>query len=49
MDCELVYFLLPRGPVERTFTDLARFHDPLAPHLKATEQSMALKAQDPGR
>jgi transcriptional regulator with XRE-family HTH domain len=46
MDCELVYFLVPKGRADRTFTDLARFHDPAALHAEATAQSMALDGQD---
>ena len=43
MDCELVYFLVPRGPVDRTYAQLALVHDTTAMHLRATEQSMDLK------
>jgi hypothetical protein len=46
MDCELVYFIVPRGSADRTFSDLLRFHDPAALHAEATAQSMALKGQD---
>jgi len=45
MDCELVYFLLPREPVAGTFVELARVHDPALRHLGATEHSMGLKGQ----
>lgn len=43
MDCELVYFVVPRGPAARTYADLAQMHDPASVHLKATDQSTALK------
>lgn len=47
MDCELVYFVVPRGSADRTFSELARFHDPMAHHSEATAHSMALKGLDP--
>jgi predicted DNA-binding mobile mystery protein A len=47
MDCELIYFVVPRGSTSRTFGDLARARDPLSPHAAATDQSMALKADPP--
>jgi transcriptional regulator with XRE-family HTH domain len=47
MDCELVYFVVPRGTAARTFSDLARFHDPMAPHADASAHSMALKKAEP--
>ena len=43
MDCELVYFVVPRGPGARSYSDLAQKHDPASMHLRATDQSMALK------
>ncbi len=46
MDCELVCFIVPRPSVARSFSDLARVHDPAARHLKATEHSMALEDTD---
>jgi predicted DNA-binding mobile mystery protein A len=49
MDCEVVYFMVPRGSVDRTFSDLARFHDPMASHAEATAHTMALKGSDPGK
>jgi predicted DNA-binding mobile mystery protein A len=42
MDCELVYFLLPREAAARTFAELARSHDPSSRHLSATDHSTAL-------
>jgi predicted DNA-binding mobile mystery protein A len=52
MDCELVYFVVPRESVARSYAELAQIHDPTAKHLKATDHSMALKgpgAQDDAR
>jgi transcriptional regulator with XRE-family HTH domain len=43
MDCELVYFIVPREAVAHTFSGLAKFHDPESLHLRATEQSIALR------
>ena len=48
MDCELFYFIVPRGSVARTYADLARVHDPRQRHLRATDQSTALKGHAPG-
>ena len=48
MDCELVYFIVPRETVARTFRELAQVHDPLFKHLQATEHSMALENQAVG-
>lgn len=48
MDCELVYFLIPREKIARTYTDLARLHDPMIRHLEASEHSMALEDQAVG-
>jgi len=47
MDCELVYFVVPRGPVARSYAELALIHDPAARHVKATDQSMALRGGGP--
>jgi transcriptional regulator with XRE-family HTH domain len=47
LDCELVYFVVPRGSADRTFSDLAASHDPLAPHATASAHSMALKSSPP--
>lgn len=44
MDCELVYFVVPKGTPHRTFGDLARALDPHASHEAATDHSMSLKA-----
>ena len=43
MDCELVYFIVPKEAVARTYSGLAEFHDPASVHLRATEQSIALR------
>ncbi len=45
MDCELVYYIVPRGAVAGTFSGLARIHDPRAAHVEATEQSIALRGR----
>ena len=43
MDCELVYFIVPREAVAKDYAALAAIHDPRAMHLRATEHSMELK------
>jgi predicted DNA-binding mobile mystery protein A len=48
MDCELVYFVVPKGAANRTFSDLARALDPLKPHAEASDHSMSLKADSSG-
>jgi predicted DNA-binding mobile mystery protein A len=48
MDCELVYFLVPRETVARTYRELAQAHDPAFKHLQATEHSMSLENQAVG-
>jgi hypothetical protein len=45
MDCDLVYFLVPRESIARSYVELAQIHDPAAMHLKATDHSMALKGR----
>ncbi len=47
MDCELVYFIIPKESVARSYAELAQLHDPSAMHLRATDQSMALKGAGP--
>ena len=49
LDCELVYFVVPRRAPGGTFRGLAGIHDPAARHLKATEHSMALGGQGAAR
>ena len=48
MDCELVYFIVPRETIGQTYRDLAQVHDPKFKHLQATEHSMALENQAVG-
>jgi predicted DNA-binding mobile mystery protein A len=48
MDCEVVYYLVPRPKVARTYAELARRHDPKFKHLQASEHSMALEDQAVG-
>jgi transcriptional regulator with XRE-family HTH domain len=43
MDCDLVYYIIPRESVARSYAGLAEIHDPAAMHLRATDHSMALK------
>jgi transcriptional regulator with XRE-family HTH domain len=45
MDCELVYFILPRESAARSYAELAQLKDPVSFHLRATDQSMALKGK----
>jgi len=48
MDCDVVYYLVPRESVAGSYTELARRHDPKFKHLKASEHSMALEDQAVG-
>lgn len=48
MDCELVYFLVPRNGRAKSFGDLATQLDPDFAHLKASEHSMVLEDQGVG-
>jgi predicted DNA-binding mobile mystery protein A len=48
MDCELVYFIVPRATVARSYGELAQLHDPIFKHLQASEHSMALENQAVG-
>lgn len=48
MDCELVYFILPREKFAHSFGELAQLHNPSHQHLIATEHSMALEGQAVG-
>jgi len=45
MDCELVYFVVPKAALTTTYAGLAAIHDPAAMHLKATEHSNALRGR----
>jgi len=47
MDCELVYFVVPKAGLAETYAGLAAIHDPAAKHLKATEHSNALRGGAP--
>ncbi len=42
MDCELVYFVVPRAPLATTYSGLSEMHDPAARHRRATEHSISL-------
>ncbi len=48
MDCEVVYFLVPKETAGRTFAELAQIHDPMLKHLRKTEHSMSLEGQAVG-
>ncbi|MBI2517248.1 MAG: helix-turn-helix domain-containing protein [Opitutae bacterium] len=48
MDCEVVYFLVPKETAGRTFAELAQIHDPMFKHLRKTEHSMSLEGQAVG-
>ena len=43
MDCELVYFIIPRDAVAKTFGELALRHDPAMKHLYVHEREMPLE------
>jgi predicted DNA-binding mobile mystery protein A len=45
LDCELVYFLLPKHGAASTFSDLATSHDPSHENQRATDHSMMLEGQ----
>lgn len=48
MNCELVYFVVPRPTVARSYRELARLNDPDYASLRASEHSMALEDQAVG-
>ncbi|MBL9208801.1 MAG: hypothetical protein JNN01_27195 [Opitutaceae bacterium] len=48
MECEIVYFLIPRTGVAKSFAELALRFDPELKHLQASEHSMALEGQVAG-
>ncbi len=48
MDCDLVYFIVPRSGTAKSFTELAQQKDPGLRHLRASEHSMALEEQAVG-
>jgi predicted DNA-binding mobile mystery protein A len=45
MDCDFVYFLVPKQSIARSFGELAQSHDPAFRQLRKTEHSMALEGQ----
>ena len=45
MDCDLVYYLVPKSGLAGSFAELAKRHDPDGAHRRATEHSMALEGQ----
>jgi predicted DNA-binding mobile mystery protein A len=45
MDCELVYFIVPRETIARTYSELAQIHDPAFRPLPAGEHSVALEGE----
>jgi predicted DNA-binding mobile mystery protein A len=45
LDCELVYFLIPKQGAASTFGELADAHDPSRANRRATEHSMTLEGQ----
>lgn len=48
MQCELVYFVVPRPTVAGSYSELARLNDPAYASLRASEHSMALEDQAVG-
>jgi len=48
MDCELIYFLVPKGTKAGTFTKLAAMQPGFLADLLATEHSMQLEGQGVG-
>ena len=48
LECEVVYFVVPRAAVAGSFAELADQLDPARAHLAATEHSMALEGQAVG-
>jgi predicted DNA-binding mobile mystery protein A len=54
MDCELVYFVVPKAALATTYAGLSEIHDPAARHRRATEHSISLggrpaDATEPGK
>jgi hypothetical protein len=47
MNCELIYYIVPRESAARSYLELAQVHDPAALHLRATDHSAALTGSDP--
>ena len=48
MDCEVIYYLVPKAAVAANYAELATRHDPTFKHLQAAEHSMALEDQAVG-
>jgi predicted DNA-binding mobile mystery protein A len=48
MDCDVVYYLVPRAMVAKNYAELAQKHDPNFKHLQASEHSMVLEDQAVG-
>ncbi len=48
MDCDLVYFIVPKSGTAKSFSELAQQKDPGLRHLHASEHSMALEDQAVG-
>lgn len=46
LDCDLVWFIVPRKSVARSYRDLAEFHDSATAQMRATDHSINL--QGPG-
>ena len=46
MDCELVYFIVPKKNVAASYAKLAEHFDPWQANLKAVDQTMKLEGQD---
>ena len=46
MDCELVYFIVPKKGIAPSFSKLAEHFDPWQSNLKAVDQTMKLEGQD---
>jgi transcriptional regulator with XRE-family HTH domain len=46
LDCDLVYFLVPRSQAADSFAGLARRLDPMSPHREAADHSMTLRDSD---
>lgn len=45
MDCDLVYYLVPKAGMAGSFAELAKRHDPDGAHRRAVAHSMALEGQ----
>jgi predicted DNA-binding mobile mystery protein A len=46
LDCDLVYYLVPRAQAADSYAGLARRLDPMSPHRDAADHSMSLRASD---